>query len=224
MNGSRFLSPKLLGRLGKLLILGCAVLLHLVLILTITIQTTERKKREDNTIFKIVDLEEYVPPPPEPEKEEIEKKIQPEEPIEVPQQEEIVEEVIETEEEVVTVETEEVPSVESPGPAPAPQPEEIEYLPQHKISVPPQMPVEEIRKRINYPPLANRQRIEGVVFLELFIDREGKIRNIRVLKEPGYGFAEAAVEALEGLTVKPAEANGVPVAVRFRYPIRFKLK
>jgi protein TonB len=86
------------------------------------------------------------------------------------------------------------------------------------------MPAEEIRKRIKYPPLANRQKIEAVVFLELYIDKNGDIRNIVVLKDPGYGFAEAAVEALEGMKVEPAEANGIPVAVRYRYPIRFKLK
>ena len=75
-----------------------------------------------------------------------------------------------------------------------------------------------------YPPLAQRQKIEGVVFLELYIDRYGEIRNIVVLKDPGYGLAEAALHALDGLTVTPAEANGEPVAVRFRYPIRFRIK
>jgi len=207
-----------MGRRGvRYVVLAGVVALHLVLVLTVTINTGQKERRADTTIFKVVDLQEYVPPPPEPEREE--KPVVPEEKIEVPPQEGIAEEIIETEKEVVEVDTGTVPT--APAAEPPPQ---IEYLPQHKISVPPVMPAEAIRKRIQYPPLANRQKIEGVVFLELYIDKNGNIRNIVVLKDPGYGFAEAAVEALSGMTVEPAEANGIPVAVRFRYPIRFKLK
>ncbi len=88
----------------------------------------------------------------------------------------------------------------------------------------PEIPSREILSRIRYPALALRQEIEGVVYLELFIDGGGTIRMIRVLKDPGYGFAEAAVEALTGMRCKPALANGKPVAVRFRYPVRFTLQ
>ncbi len=42
--------------------------------------------------------------------------------------------------------------------------------------------------------------------------------------DSGFGFAQPAVNALEGLHTVPAEGNGQPVAVRFRYPIRFTLK
>jgi protein TonB len=232
MNIERGLSDdrtrRTVNRFGKLAILGVTIAVHLVLIFTITIQTGERKEREDTTLFKMVDVREYVPPPPEPKQEEKpEEKKKPEEVVEVPQQEPIAEDIIEVEEEVEPVEPEAVPQEETasvPGPPSVPKPAPIEYLPQHKISVPPLMPVEEIRKRIVYPPLANRQRIEGVVFLELYIDKEGMIRKIVVLKDPGYGFAEAAIKALEGLRVEPAKANGVEVAVKFRYPIRFTIK
>lgn len=209
-------------RAVKLIILLITAGIHVVVLLTITVKTGEKKEREDTTIFKIVDLKEYTPPPPEPEEEQQkEKKIEPEKIIEAPPQEKTTEEVLETEKEVVTG-----PPSEGPGPQPVPVPEqeEIEYLPQHKISVPPEMPTEEIRKNITYPELARRQKIEGVVFLELYIDQYGEIRNIVVLKDPGYGFAKAAVEALQGLSAAPAQANGIPVAVRFRYPIRFSIK
>jgi protein TonB len=204
------------GKQVRLFILLGVVGLHLVLILTITISIGQKERRADTSIFKVVDLQEYVPPPPEPEPEK--KPIEPEKKIEVAPQESLAEEIIETDKEVVEVETAAAPRTE---PAPAPR---IDYLPQHKISVLPEMPKDDILRKIVYPPLANRQRIEGVVFLELFIDKNGKIRNIVVLKDPGYGFADAAIKALEGMTVKPAEANGIPVAVRYRYPIRFKLK
>ncbi len=218
---------KISARLWKLIILAVTVVIHIVVILTITVQTGEKQEREDTTIFKVVDLEEYVPPPePKPEKKPEKKEIEPEEQIEIPRQEPIAEEIIEEEKEVIVEESDAAPSEGTPEPIPAPEPEEkvIEYLPQHKISVPPRLDVDAIRSRITYPPLANRQKIEGVVFLELYIDKEGLIRKIKVLKDPGYGFADAAIEALEGMTVEPARANGTAVAVRYRYPIRFKIK
>lgn len=117
-----------------------------------------------------------------------------------------------------------------PAPAPSEAPpqgvpsNEPDYLPQYQITAVPVFPVATILSRIQYPPLAARLGIEATVFLELYIDEHGVIRKIVVLKDPGYGFAEAAVRALQGLTVTPAEANGKPVAVRFRYPIRFTSK
>ncbi|HNY21606.1 MAG TPA: energy transducer TonB [Treponemataceae bacterium] len=80
-----------------------------------------------------------------------------------------------------------------------------------------------ILSRIEYPAMAMKQGIEGVVYLELFIDEAGLIRKISVLKDPGHGFAEAAIAAITGLRCKPASANGRPVAVRFRYPVRFAI-
>jgi protein TonB len=187
---------------------------HLALLVGVTITTRVREEREDTSVFKMVDVAEYVPPPPEPEPEP------PPPPPERPQRQvvesEPAETVIETDEEVAYVE-------EQPHAEPA-QPTAIEYLPQHRISVAPDIPTEEIRSRVEYPALANRQGIEGVVYLELFIDAEGVIQRIEILREPGYGLGEAAIAAFEGITVAPAEANGTPVAVRYRYPIRFELR
>ncbi len=145
-------------------------------------------------VLKLVDVEEYVPPP--------------ETPVTFVSNQPVASERVVTTDEAV-VETRD---------------DEADYLPQHKISVVPEIPTKEILSRIRYPSLALRQEIEGVVYLELFIDAGGAVRMIRVLKDPGYGFAEAAVEALTGMRCKPALANGKPVAVRFRYPVRFTLQ
>ena len=196
----------------KVFIFSIAALFHIILILTITVSTGEKEKRKDTSVFKMVDVEEYIPPEAikEDKKLQTPKKIEPEEQIEVVNQDDIAEEIVETEKEVVEVEVATVA--------------EIEYLPQHKISDPPGIPTDEILKKIVYPPLANRQKIEGVVYLELYIDQTGTIRDIQVLRDPGYGLAEAAIEAISGLKCAPALANGKAVAVRFRYPVRFKLK
>ncbi|MFW5786119.1 MAG: energy transducer TonB [bacterium] len=199
-------------------IVAIAAGLHLYLILTFAIRTEGPEEREDVTIFRMVDVQEYVPPPPEPEPEP--EPPEPEEVEELPE-EEIAEEVIETEEEIEETEEPPPPRPAAPGP---PAPPEIDYLPQHMISAAPQIPTDEVRENIRYPSLANRRRIEGVVYLELYIDDEGTIRDIDVLRDPGYGLGDAAVKAFDGVKVVPAEANGVPVAVRFRFPVRFQLR
>lgn len=195
----------------RLAFVAVVVALHAAAFLTITVTTAARQQREDTTLFKLVDAAE-LPPPPPPEPPP----PPPEDPPEVAPQPEVAEEIVETDE----------PVVEVPEPAPQPvvmerQAEEITYLAQHLVSVAPLIAVEEIRERIEYPPLARRQGIEGVVFLELYIDADGRIRRIEVLRDPGYGLGDAAVAAFEGMRATPARANGEAVAVRFRYPVRF---
>jgi protein TonB len=101
-----------------------------------------------------------------------------------------------------------------------------EFFPQHKVSVLPKFSEMAIRRALIYPPISLRAGIEGTVILELFVDSQGRVQRILVLKEdpPGKGFAEAAVKAFQGLNGNPAEANGKPVAVRFRYPVRFTIR
>lgn len=157
----------------------------------------------DATMFKLVDVMEYAPPPPAPEKEVIV----------MTQQTKSTEKIIETEEEI-----QEIPDTTMQSE------QEIDYLPQHKISSIPVIPSDMILSRIEYPVMALQNGIEGVVYLELYIDAKGAIRKINVIRDPGHGFAEAAVKAVDGLTCIPATANGQNVAVRFRYPIRFSIK
>ena len=103
---------------------------------------------------------------------------------------------------------------------------QIVYLPQHQVTKAPEMPKAAIIGAIVYPPIARRSNREGTAFLELLIDRQGTIRQINILREdpPGWGFGEAAVNALKGKKAKPGEVDGQPVAVRYSYPIRFTLK
>lgn len=101
---------------------------------------------------------------------------------------------------------------------------EPDYVPQFKLSQLPVISEKEFRARVVYPPLAAQQGIEAKVTLLIFTDATGKIRKVTVLKDPGYGFAEAAVKALEGMMVRPAEIDGKPVATQFRQNIPFTLK
>lgn len=186
--------------------LAAAALFHLAAFAWVRFAIPQKAAEIDPgaAVFKLVDVEEYVPPPPPPEAAV--KKVM--------EQPKAAENIVETTETVVEVRDESLLSA----------PAEPDYLPQHKISDIPVIPTKNILSRIEYPPIALRQGIEGVVYLELFIDETGAIRKVSVLKDPGFGFADAALKALEGIRCEPARANGKPAAVRFRYPVRFSLK
>ena len=183
------------------LLFAFALLLHLAAFYLINFTAKEEEidtvDFREAEVFKLVDVQEFVPPPPAPvEKKEV---------VTVSNQPKASENFVETKEEVVV------------------EREEIVYLPQHKISSVPIIPSREVLSRIVYPPMALKQGIEAVVYLELFIDSNGSIKKIKVLKDPGHGFAQAAVKALEGVTCVPANANGKNCAVRYRYPVKFTL-
>lgn len=77
-----------------------------------------------------------------------------------------------------------------------------------------------------YPEMARRAGIEGVVWVNALVDKEGKVRDVIIVKDSGAnaGFEEAAIDAAKKTTWKPAISNGQPVALWVTYKIVFKLK
>jgi len=77
-----------------------------------------------------------------------------------------------------------------------------------------------------YPPLALQAGIEGSVWMEALVDKDGNVRDARVVRTSGCnaGFEEAALDAAYKIKYKPALSNGQPVAVRVSYPVHFRLK
>jgi protein TonB len=102
-----------------------------------------------------------------------------------------------------------------------------EYLPSSGEFVPydeEPVPINEVKPE--YPSLAREAGIEGVVWVEVLVDRSGNVRDVRITKPSGCsaGFEEAATKAAYQTKWKPAVSNEQPVAVRVSYPVRFKLK
>ena len=79
---------------------------------------------------------------------------------------------------------------------------------------------------LKYPEMARRASIEGIVFINVLVDKEGKVRDTRIVKESGAnaGFEEAAIEQAKGTLWKPAISNGQPVAVWVTYKVVFRLR
>jgi protein TonB len=75
-----------------------------------------------------------------------------------------------------------------------------------------------------YPMMARKLGREGKVVLMLTIDENGNLLNAEVMDKAGYGFTEAAVEAVKKSTFLPAKKDGKPIASRALLPIRFRLE
>jgi len=75
-----------------------------------------------------------------------------------------------------------------------------------------------------YPTFARKMGREGRVLLRLTIDEQGKLLNVEVLEDPGFGFAEAAVKAVRNSSYVPAQRGGSPVIAKALLPVKFVLK
>lgn len=74
-----------------------------------------------------------------------------------------------------------------------------------------------------YPELAMRAGLEGKVWVKIWVDKEGKPRQVVVLKTEAEIFNEPAVEAAKQFLFTPAYMNNGPVAVWVSVPFKFKL-
>jgi protein TonB len=74
-----------------------------------------------------------------------------------------------------------------------------------------------------YPELAMRAGLEGRVWVKIWVDKEGKPKQVVVLKSDAEIFNEAAVEAAKQFLFTPAYMNNGPVSVWVSVPFKFKL-
>lgn len=76
----------------------------------------------------------------------------------------------------------------------------------------------------DYPRLARRFGKEGKVVLRLSIDEHGRLVSVEIIEKAGYGFDEAAIDAVRASIFRPAKLNGHPVACKAVLPVRFRLE
>ena len=76
-----------------------------------------------------------------------------------------------------------------------------------------------------YPKKAQKEGLEARVVLSAFIDREGIVKNARVVEctRPGYGFEEAALEAAYRNRYSPGIKDDRAVAVAETITVNFTL-
>jgi len=186
----------------KLIIFIITAFLHIFIIFFLVIHSdiTASDPLENARIMKVTDLAE-LPPEPDPE---------------IPQVEEIAENMIETD----------TPPIQTIVGAGTLTVNQENYLQIHQVSVAPVFDENALMTDLVYPPIALRSGIEGRVILELFIDRTGTVQRVIILREDpeDRGFGDAAVKAFTGRKGTPAYANGEPVSCRYRYPVTFRIR
>ncbi|MCC6747013.1 MAG: TonB-dependent receptor [Deltaproteobacteria bacterium] len=98
--------------------------------------------------------------------------------------------------------------------------EEVKRAAPPKITRPP-----ELRTFVPavYPPLAQKNGVEGTVLLQIDLDARGKVGAVKVLTSVSPELDAAAVDAVRRFVFSPAELDGKPGPVRVRYAYRFAL-
>jgi len=81
-----------------------------------------------------------------------------------------------------------------------------------------------INENISYPKTAKRLKIEGKVFVQFVVDKDGSLSNIHVIRGIGGGCDEEAVRVIkEAPNWLPGKQRGKPVRVKMVLPITFKI-
>ena len=79
--------------------------------------------------------------------------------------------------------------------------------------------------RPSYPEIAQEAGIEGVVVVQAFIDKKGRVKETLILKGvPNTGLDEAAMEAIRKTRFRPAKQRERAVGVWISIPVNFRLK
>lgn len=176
---------------------------------------------EETEILDIPITEMPPPPPPVLQQPEI---------IEVPDEEEIEQEVemdldVEIKEEKPVVKP---IKIDAPPPPPQVKEEEEEIFMVVENQPEPEGGMaafyKYVGKEMDYPKQARRMGVEGRVFMQFVVDKDGSLTEIKVLKGIGSGCDEEAIRVLKAAPKwKPGKQRGRPVKVRMSIPIVFRL-
>jgi TonB family protein len=80
-------------------------------------------------------------------------------------------------------------------------------------------------KNLQYPETAQKQKIQGVVRVQLVVDKQGHVSDVKAINNPGGGLAEEAERVIKtGPNWMPAKQNGKLVTYRFVQTLTFQLQ
>lgn len=82
-----------------------------------------------------------------------------------------------------------------------------------------------VSSHLKYPVIASEMGKEGTVFVKFVVDEKGKVSNLSLLNNIGYGLDQEAlrVVALIPNFIKPAMVSGEAVKVYYQLPIKFTM-
>ena len=80
-----------------------------------------------------------------------------------------------------------------------------------------------ITMKIVYPELAKRAEIEGIVWSEFAVDKNGNANDIKILKDIGGGCGEQVINAILKTKFYPGRLLNENIESRYRVAIQFKI-
>jgi len=83
-----------------------------------------------------------------------------------------------------------------------------------------------LQRNILYPKEARENNITGTVVYQVVIDDQGRISDVKILKDIGGGCGDAVKKALESYDKRwtPAEKDGLPVKAYFTGTFSFSIQ
>lgn len=82
-----------------------------------------------------------------------------------------------------------------------------------------------IYSNIHYPEFARQNDIEGTVYLQFVVEKDGSITEANLMRDIGGGCGEESLRVIAKMPKwLPGKQQGRPVRVRFSLPIQFKLQ
>lgn len=82
-----------------------------------------------------------------------------------------------------------------------------------------------IRNNVKYPQLAKETGIEGTVFVQFVVEKDGTLSNVQALRKIGGGCDEEAIRVVKSMPKwKPGSQRGRNVRCSFTIPIKFTLQ
>jgi len=124
------------------------------------------------------------------------------------------------------------PSIDDYTPAPLPDvpPKPKIVLPDEEfIPVPEELPapvggLKALQEKVHYTEIARRAGVEGTVYIQAKINKNGNVVEAAVLKGLGAGLDEEALNAVKITKFIAGKQRGRPVNVKMVIPIKFVLK
>jgi len=83
--------------------------------------------------------------------------------------------------------------------------------------------IESIMKKIAYPSAAQKNKVEGKVYLLVYVNENGGVDDVKLVKGIGSGCEEEAIEVIKKTKFNPGVNKGINVKTKLSLSIPFKL-
>lgn len=93
-----------------------------------------------------------------------------------------------------------------------------EFMPEMKGGL------EALYSDIEYPELAKRNGIEGIVIAEFIVNEQGKVEDLKIVRGIGAGCDEEVLRVIKLQSFTPGIQNGNLVKVRMKQVVHFRLQ